>query len=52
MVGYIGRDLLYRKYTLAAFLDIEGPFNNIEIEATRVALESSTEGVENLHVKQ
>lgn len=29
VVGYIERDLEYRKYTLAAFLDIERSFYNI-----------------------
>ena len=39
MVSYIERGLQYREYTLAAFLDIEGAFNNIKIEAIRESLD-------------
>ena len=40
VVSYIERGLLHREYTMAAFLDIEGAFNNIRIEAIKETLVS------------
>ena len=40
VVSYIERGLLQREYTMAAFLDIEGAFNNITIEAIEESLVS------------
>lgn len=43
-VSIIERNLYYREYTLASFLDIEGAFNNVETTSIKKALVSA--GVE------
>lgn len=41
VVSIIERNLYYREFTLASFLDIEGAFNNVETASIRNALEKA-----------